>query len=594
MRRLLFLALALPTVARSQAPAPALTDSALVAIVTSEIQRLMNRLEVPGAVVTLIRGDQVLLKAAFGVADRERSLPVSTDSTAFRVASVAKVITAMAAVQLEHSGKLSLSEDVRRFVPDVPLDKAVSMTRLLTHTAGLDERVIGYLARDTTDSLDLARVLAERMPPQTRADTLYPGYSNDGYALAALVVERVAGMPFNRYATERIFAPLGMTSTAFIIPPLPPLRRLVAAEYHSSGTRRPFSYSPSYPAGNLATTASDMRRFLSVLLHGDSTVLPASARERLLGAVHSYHPEMPAMGLGLAGQRIAGHTMWIKGGASRSHSAVVAVIPDLDVGLFVAVNRQEPLWDRLLRAIGDSMRAGQVAPLPPPTSFLDAGGVYRLTRVPLASAVKVAGLGMQLRVNTRGDSLHVAGPEFEGVWARRGFRLYEHHDGRQLALHPGSDGVDHIVSIVQGQPVTFERVPFHQSARVQVSAGLMSVVFAVAAAIGAARRRREIGTFATTAMVGLPVMHLALFVGVLALAQQGDELAFGPTPLLYGAAGLATLAALVGIAQSLSAARASARPGLGAGFRVTFAAGALAGAVTTALLAANNLIGYRF
>jgi CubicO group peptidase (beta-lactamase class C family) len=602
----------------ADAQVAALPDSVLTRILSDNAPRLMKALGVPGGVLVVVRGSHVLLNVPIGVSNTASGAPVSADSTTFRIASVAKIFTSLATLQLQASGAIQFDQDVRPLITDIAVgDRVLTMRDLLTHTAGFEEQSIGYLSHDTTSPIPLARVLQRSMPPRTRNDENTPGYSNMGYALAGLVVERVSGMPFDRYVSEKILQPLGMRSTAFVIPPMPALTTRLASEYRSTGERRVFAYSPSYPAGNIATTGADMARLLQVLVRGDAMILPVGRNSLFAGPALVYHPELPAMGLGLSGQRLGGHLMWIKGGASPSHSAVIALIPDLELGLFLAVNRQEPLvWDRLLQLLGDSIhsRSPDVAeheavPTPDnavptpneaiPTSNLAADGDYRWTRTPLSSVEKLGGLFAQVRLWRTGDTLHIMGPQLGGRWVRNGRERYLRSDGNELALRTDANGrVTHVLSIVQGQPVSFDRIPLIQTTRFQTGTALIGTALVLLGGIAAARVRNRagggIGPWDRLSMMAMPVAELATAVSVVVLARQGEQLAFGPIPALRVALVMSTVMAGAALAQSIAGGRLTANTGLGAGGRVTFGVSAVGGIALLGLLWSNNLIGFHY
>jgi len=559
----------------------------------------MNRLDIPGAILTVVRGDRLLLNRGYGVADREKGVPMSAESTVVRTASVSKIFTAIAALQLAESGLLSLDEDLRSGFPELELGTVpLTLRHLLTHTAGFDERSIGYLSSDTVTPVHLDRVIRVTLPRRTRIAEGLPAYSNHGYALAGLVVERAAALPFHQYADTKIFAPLGMRSTHFMVPPMPSTRTRMAAEYRSTGERRELTYSPTYPAGNVGTTGADMARLLTALLRPDSVVITAETRRRLAGSELAYHPEMPGMGLGLSGQRLGGQLVWIKGGASRSHSAVIALFPELDLGVFVAVNRQEPTaWRLMLGRFADSTttRSGVRAIAPrSPAKTESVDGAYRWTRVPLSSAEKVIGLAAQIQLRARRDTLEVEGPEINGTYVRIGTTLYRDAQGRELAVRSASgERTSHVFSIVDGQPVTFERIRVHQTARFQGWLALAGVSFTLASGAIAWRRRSELEPWERAVLIGLPLAEVATIVSIVPLLQSGDALALGATPAMRIALTLTTVTAATAAAQIVAGGTSTAKS-RGIALKAGYGLGTVGGATILGLLATNNLIGWRF
>lgn len=168
--------------------------------------------EVPGASVLVVRDGRAVVRRAYGLADVARRIP-ATPATNYRLASVTKQFTAAAVLQLAREGKLSVDDRVQQWLPSLP-QRDVTIRQLLTHTSGL----IDYedvIPEGTTRQLRDADVL-RLLEPQTRT-YFTPGtayrYSNSGYALLALIVERASGQSFASFLKSRIFEPLGMHGT---------------------------------------------------------------------------------------------------------------------------------------------------------------------------------------------------------------------------------------------------------------------------------------------------------------------------------------------------------------------------------------------
>lgn len=178
-----------------------------------------DRADAPGCAVAIMRGSEVVYAHGYGMADLEHDVRI-TPRTVFYLASVSKQFTAMSIVLLAQQGKLSLDDDVRKFVPEVPhLGVPVTIRHLLHHTSGL---------RDYFDVLTLAGwpgdgPISERdfveLVSRQRALNFEPGteylYSNTGYVLLSLIVKRASGRSIREFAADQIFRPLGMASTQF-------------------------------------------------------------------------------------------------------------------------------------------------------------------------------------------------------------------------------------------------------------------------------------------------------------------------------------------------------------------------------------------
>lgn len=173
------------------------------------------RTDAPGCVVGVFRAGSVLYSGGFGMADLANHIPL-TDTTAMSVASLSKQFTAFTVLLLAAEGKFRLDDDVRQYVPELPVfGPPITIRRLLNHTSGL---------RDTWNLFDMAgwRITDE----ETASDMLWlirrqralnhlPGaefrYNSTGFFLLSLLAERVSGSPFQRLVSERVFGPLGMS-----------------------------------------------------------------------------------------------------------------------------------------------------------------------------------------------------------------------------------------------------------------------------------------------------------------------------------------------------------------------------------------------
>lgn len=255
-------------------------------IVDSAAHAEMRRLRAPGMVVALVGRDSVVARRAYGVANIETGEPMSADMLV-SVASVSKLVTAITAVVLSSQNMLSLDAPISTYLPWVaPELGALTMSQLLSHTAGLGER---------TPSGPVGPGI--RMEPVCRAMTglaiVAPvasawGYSNSGYVLAGCVIEAVAKAPFPQVVAQTVLGPVGMSRSTYN-----PLVAMTMRHAQGHDTRtdpatlvRPYNSAPSFaPAGELITTVDDLARLARALLSdgrlGTSRVLPPNVLRTL-------------------------------------------------------------------------------------------------------------------------------------------------------------------------------------------------------------------------------------------------------------------------------------------------------------------------
>jgi CubicO group peptidase (beta-lactamase class C family) len=206
----------LPAARAQQAGITTLPDSA-VARIDRAFAALGGR-DAPGCAIGLSERGQPLLTRAYGMANLEYGVP-NTPETIFESGSVAKQFTATAMVLLAQDGKLSLDDDVRKYLPEVPdFGKKITIRNLLTHTSGLRDQwgLLGLRGSPPGSQVHSFATILDLVSHQ-KALNFDPGaeylYSNTGYTLAAIIVQRVSGQPFATFTEERMFKPLGMTNT---------------------------------------------------------------------------------------------------------------------------------------------------------------------------------------------------------------------------------------------------------------------------------------------------------------------------------------------------------------------------------------------
>jgi len=168
----------------------------------------------PGASVLVIKDGSAIVRRSYGQADLEAGI-AATPGTNYRLASVTKQFTAMAILILFEKGKLSLDDPISRFFPEFPpYGAGITIRQLLTHTSGLPDYE-DYMPVGLTVPLkdaDVLRIVEENARPRFAPGAGY-SYSNSGYSLLSLVVQRASGRGFAEFLHDEVFFPLRMTGT---------------------------------------------------------------------------------------------------------------------------------------------------------------------------------------------------------------------------------------------------------------------------------------------------------------------------------------------------------------------------------------------
>jgi CubicO group peptidase (beta-lactamase class C family) len=234
-----------------------------------------------GAVLVAMKG-KIVLEKGYGLADRQRNIR-NTATTYFNVASVSKVFTAAAILQLEEKGKLSTTDPISKYLGEFPKEKSgATIHHLLTHTSGL---VVKGAALDYSSRESFIRSV-KATPMASKPGEKYQ-YLNAGYSLLAAIVENVSGFTFEDYLHRYIFKPAGMKSTGYVwdsrFKDAP-----VAIGYRGDNLAN-LSPEPSEtdvwaargPEG-LLTTVGDLYKWIKAL--GANVVLSARARHKMFTA----------------------------------------------------------------------------------------------------------------------------------------------------------------------------------------------------------------------------------------------------------------------------------------------------------------------
>jgi CubicO group peptidase (beta-lactamase class C family) len=320
----------------------------------------------PGCALGVSRNGRVIYEHGYGMANLETGTPI-TASSIFHVASVSKQFTAMAIMLLARDGKLSLDDDVRKYIPELPdYGTRITIRHLLTHTSGLrDQWNLLALARGRFEENRITEADVMDIVPRQKALNFTPGaeyvYSNTGYTLAAVIVKRVSGKSLRDFADERIFKPLGMASTHFhddytmLVP-----GRTSAYAPRGSGWRVSIPNYDTYGATSLFTTVGDLLKWeanFDTRLVGDRAILDQMQTSGRLTTGDS-----TGYGLGLALGAYRGTRLVEHGGADAGYRTVVGRFPEQGLAYAVLCNAASANPTALARGVADVYLSGSLGP----------------------------------------------------------------------------------------------------------------------------------------------------------------------------------------------------------------------------------------
>lgn len=290
------------------APTPHVLEKAdLEAFFDGLVPLQMERSDVAGASVLVMKDGQTLLKKGYGYADVKKKSPVDPDTTMFRLASISKTFTWISVMQLAEQGKLDIDADVNTYLDfkiAPAFGKPITLRNLMTHTGGFEEVLHNILVTDPKRANSLHDFLLYNQPHRIFPPGEIPAYSNYGVGLAGYIVERVSGQPFEQYVASHIFAPLGMKHSSFNEPMTPQLAPFVSDGYRAD-TDKPaigFEIFQPAPAGGVSSSAGDMARYGTALLNGGELdgqrILKTETRDQMWTKQFDASPELPPICMG--------------------------------------------------------------------------------------------------------------------------------------------------------------------------------------------------------------------------------------------------------------------------------------------------------
>jgi CubicO group peptidase (beta-lactamase class C family) len=304
---------------------------------------------VPGAVVHVIRDGQPLMTRTYGMANIEEKIPVTAE-TNFRLASVSKQFTAMCILMLVDRGELALTDSLTDVFADFPeYGSGITITQLLQHTSGLKDYE-PFVPEDSPVQVVDADVL-ELLRQQDGTD-FEPGsrhrYSNSGYAVLAMVVEKISGQAYPEFLEQNIFGPLGMAHTVAHQEGVSTVSNR-AYGYHVTDDAVEFSDQSPWSAvlgdGGIYTSVVDLALW-DAALYADDLVSEELKRRMFTPFLEDY-------GFGWRIDQYAGHLRMHHEGSTIGFRNFIQRFPDDRLTVIVLSNRRDPEVQPLAEKVAD-------------------------------------------------------------------------------------------------------------------------------------------------------------------------------------------------------------------------------------------------
>jgi CubicO group peptidase (beta-lactamase class C family) len=237
-------------------------------ILSAECDKLLSaqyKANETGAAALIARNGQIIYKKAFGMANLELNVPMQPDMV-FRIGSITKQFTAVAILQLMEQGKLSLQDDIKKFIPDYPTHGyKITIEHLLTHTSGIKSYTgmenFGTIERNDLKPEEVINFFKNQ--PMDFAPGSKWMYNNSGYFLLGYIIEKLSGKTYPQFVEEVFFKPLGMTNSYYGNDSKIIKNRAAGYQNDENGTENadPLSMNLPFSAGSIQSTVEDLYKW---------------------------------------------------------------------------------------------------------------------------------------------------------------------------------------------------------------------------------------------------------------------------------------------------------------------------------------------
>jgi CubicO group peptidase (beta-lactamase class C family) len=322
--------------------------SEAVPSISSFLQEQVSEGDLRGSVLVAVHG-KILFEKGYSFADEEWGIQ-NTPTTRFRIASLTKQFTAACVLLLQERHLLSVNDPVSKYIQDLPAAwQPITLHELLTHTSGIPnyaemqevEKTLNRTGASPRQLVDLAASRPLEFKPGTQLK-----YTNTGYVLLGLVIEKVSGLAYGDFLTRNIFHPLGMKDSGYDDPSIILPRRASGYMRHDGKITNAdyIDMSIPYAAGSIYSTVEDMLRWSEALAHGQ--LLSKSSSDAMFALYPEASLQGQHYGYGVVLARRFGKDLQYHGGGVKGFESVIQRYPKEDVCIVVLENLDPTApWD---------------------------------------------------------------------------------------------------------------------------------------------------------------------------------------------------------------------------------------------------------
>lgn len=310
----------------------------------------LEEFHLPGAVFLAVKDGEILYSNTAGFADISQERPIVIDETIFRIGSITKLFTATAIMQLAEQGKINLNEDINTYFSSFQIEEAfgepITVSHLLTHTAGFDDQILDIGVQDYRQALPIEEYLKQGMPKRIRPPGEMVQYSNHGIALLGYLIEEVSGQSYEDFIEANIFSPLRMDHSKARLQreTIPNLAREYVFKNNEVKALPLYEYNIS-PAGSITSTPADMANFMVAHLQkgrfNNERILAEATAQQMHSQQFTHHPDLAGFAYGFYERRTGGVRFIEHRGNTNGSNSNLMLLPEQNLGFFFANNGTE-------------------------------------------------------------------------------------------------------------------------------------------------------------------------------------------------------------------------------------------------------------
>src|SRR5690625_4031352 len=355
--------------------------------------------EIPGAAIVIVQDGHVLLEKGYGMSDIGNQMKVDSEKTVFEAASISKVYTWSAVMQLVEQGKIDLHKDIREYLPDDYLElefpDKITMLDLMNHTAGFEDTTEELLTTNAEKVIPLKDYLSKQheQPTQIFRPGTVTAYSNYGASLAGYIIERVSGESFAEYMQTHVLDKLEMKHSSFQsnYSDQPKIMDYKSKSYEKKNTNFEevdWAYVNDAPAGSLNTTVQDMAYLM--LAHLGSNEYQLFDQEATLDEMHEQTSSFTKNAHGFWERSINSYRILEHGGNSPGYTTQMTLLPEENFGMVLLMNVGEEMShlriDLINTLIGEQEKPDNLSSTPNDDKV---EGTYRMARGHYTNFLKI-------------------------------------------------------------------------------------------------------------------------------------------------------------------------------------------------------------